>query len=424
MNADAVIRVKITDVNENGYGVARVDNMVVFVPCALDGEIVDIVITSKEKNYMIGKCINIVELSNDRIESPCKSFECCGGCTLCFTSYKKENLIKKNTVRSAFRAVHIPYDFVSDTVYHENRLSYRNKITLHYSEEDQCFGLFKDKTNDLVKLSECKLVSDRINDLIKFINANISCIKKYRPKLLQISSYDGNRLTVTLFCVKDCGDSFEKAIKSSFDKEIKVIIKSENKSSAAVRNYDTEKVLGLDMIYSNEGFRQVNGHVFEKLLLKVCDLAAERDFTRALDLYCGSGVIGLTLANRFKNAKFWGIEINPESIKDARVNAERNDISNIEFYAEDASQFKKHLSSDEYPELVVVDPPRAGLSDTVKKDLVDISPNRIIYVSCNPRTLARDLAYFLDNNYEIKEAVPFNMFPMTKHVETVVMLSH
>ena len=152
-------------------------------------------------------------------------------------------------------------------------------------------------------------------------------------------------------------------------------------------------------------------------------MAEDCKFTFCADLYCGSGIIGLAIAKTIPNKRFIGIEINTDSIRDAKVNAKINGIGNIEFFAGDSADLKKHLNDGVLPELITVDPPRAGLSKKMCADIVSVNPDNIIYVSCNPQTLVRDLKYFADNGYSIEKAIPVNLFPYTKHVETVVLLS-
>ena len=151
-------------------------------------------------------------------------------------------------------------------------------------------------------------------------------------------------------------------------------------------------------------------------------MAEDCKFTFCADLYCGSGIIGLAIAKSIPNKRFIGIEINPDSIRDAKVNAKINGIENIEFFAGDSADLKKHLNNGVLPELITVDPPRAGLSKKMCADIVSVNPDNIIYVSCNPQTLVRDLKYFADNGYSIEKAIPVNLFPYTKHVETVCLL--
>ena len=180
------------------------------------------------------------------------------------------------------------------------------------------------------------------------------------------------------------------------------------------------------MRFASEVFRQVNHDAAEILMELVCDFAAEEPFSYAADLYCGSGAFGLVLAKRFPHARFFGLEIDRDAIRAAKAHADANGLTNIEFVCSDAASFDGRIPAGDGsfypPELVVVDPPRAGLSDKMRAGLVKLSPKRLAYVSCNPQTMARDLAELVRGGYELERVTPVNMFPMTKHVECVVCL--
>ncbi len=261
-----------------------------------------------------------------------------------------------------------------------------------------------------------------MNDVIRFINENVHLVRRYSPASLEVRYSTAGEVTVTVRSDAKDDEVFREALCNRFPETTGVIFAPVSSRAKAERHYVRDNVMGLDLIFSTDGFRQVNDRVFEKMIEIVTEFAAEREFKTAFDLYCGSGVIGLFLARHFKDAKFYGIEINPESIKDAKKNAEENGITNIEFYCGDAAKLRSEIPAAAHPELIVVDPPRAGLSDMMRRELLALSPERIVYVSCNPQTLARDLADITSHGYEIGRAVPLNMFPMTKHVETVVCL--
>ncbi len=422
MGKNSIYRVNIIDTNENAVGIARIDGAVVFVPGLVRGDTADVKITSLKKNYAIAECVSLVEESEHRIAPVCPHAGECGGCTLSHVTYEHENEIKRNTVRSALRRLKMPHNAVEETVFSPSRTRYRNKITLHYSRDAGAFGLYREKTNDVIPFTECLLCSERVNGVIRFINENVHLIRRYSPTSLEVRVSTMGEITVSLYSDAKDDAVFKDTLCKRFPEITGVIFSHASPRDESERHYARDRIMGLDLIFSTDGFRQVNDSVFEKMIEIITDFAAEREFKTAFDLYCGSGVIGLFLARNFRDAKFYGIEINPESIKDAKKNAEKNGIANIEFYCGDAAELRSKLSDAELPELVVVDPPRAGLSDAMRRELLALSPERIVYVSCNPQTLARDLADIVSHGYEIGRAVPLNMFPMTKHVETVVCL--
>lgn len=423
MDINQTITVKIIDTNENGVGIAKHDGMVVFVPGVITGEVAEIRITGSEKNFSYGECVNRISDSEHRIDDPCPSAALCGGCTLGFVTYEFENLIKQNTVKAALRRAGLDYSLVCDTVAADTACGYRNKIAVHYDSDKKIFGYKKEKSSEVIDFRGCLLCSTEMNRVIEWTNEHIDMIECLSPKSLNVrSSVVG--ITVSLYAEEDHGDYFEAYKTAVLDElgQIENVILISDKT-AQNRTYIKDRIFGLDMNFTSETFRQVNADAFELLLTIVHEFAAEKPFRRCADLYCGSGIIGLSLANRFPESHFWGIEINEDAIEDAKKNAARNCINNIRFFSGDAASFKKRISEDRYPELIVVDPPRAGLSKEMRKDLKLLSPERIIYVSCNPQTMARDAAELCTAGYHLVKAVPVNMFPRTKHCETVAYLT-
>lgn len=424
MDIGEIVKLDVLDTNENGIGIARHDGMVVFVPGLLEGESAVVQISSVEKNYSIGTCVDRLSTSTDRINNVCPSSDDCGGCKLGFASYSAENKIKQKTVKSALRRAGLPYDLVSETVFADNRMNYRNKIVVHFNENLREFGYHREKSQDGIKFNGCVLCPKIMNEIINYTNEHIEILCGLEPTSLQLrSSLDG--ITISLYGNHNAPDLF-RAYKTSILNEFPgiydVLYFSDAKDSEK-KQYIHDKIFGLDMYFTTEAFRQVNGVAFEKLLTIVHNFANAITLNKVADLYCGSGIIGLSLAKRFPNAKFWGVEINPDAVRDAQHNAEINDIKNITFFGGDAITFKKHISSSEKLDLIIVDPPRAGLSKEMRNDLASFSPESIIYVSCNPQTMSRDMAELCTKGYKIHSVVPVNMFPLTKHVETVVLLS-
>ncbi|MBE6541334.1 MAG: methyltransferase domain-containing protein [Ruminococcaceae bacterium] len=379
-------------------------------------------IVSKEKHYFIGECASLIEKSSHRMQPLCKSYTSCGGCTLAHVDYEHENQIKKNTVCSAFRRNGLDFSLVEDTIHSPNRTAYRNKIGVHYSREKNKFGLYRSSSNDVVDFEGCSICPQSMSDIISYTNENISLLDKTGIDQIFIRTSKDSTYTVSLYSEGTPDISaYSSMIKARFP-EISEVIFINTKRKKKGTSYITDKICGLEMRFSSEAFRQVNGEVFSLLLEKIHEFAENADFKYAADLYCGSGIIGLSLAQKYQTAKFWGIEINSDAINDAKHNAEINSINNIEFFCGDAASFRKKIPSDYMPELIVVDPPRSGLSKEMKNDLNLLFPERIIYVSCNPQTLARDLADIVRFGYRIERVCPVNMFPMTRHVETVAYL--
>ena len=423
MNFGEIYRLEINDTNENGAGIAKYDGMVVFVPELVEGDLADVRITEIEKSYAVGVCESLIKSSKYRIESCCSSAKMCGGCSLSHVSYDYENTIKKNTVRAAFRKSNLPYDLVEDTVSGNSRTGYRNKIGVHFSLDQKAFGLFRAQSNDVIPFEGCSICPAIMSDIIRYTNDHPELLAGCGINEIFIRISGEKSITVSLYSEKKKDISkYSEALKNQFC-EIDDIILFNKTKQARSQTYIHDKIYGIDMRFSSESFRQVNKEAFEKLLGLVHTFAAESEFRYAADLYCGSGIIGLTLAKCFTEAHFWGIEINSDAISDAKYNAVSNTIENIDFFCGDAASFGRKIPHDIRPELIVVDPPRAGLSKAMTDDLKMLSPDRLIYVSCNPQTLARDLKNICGFGYVIRRVCPVNMFPMTRHCECVAYLT-
>ena len=407
------------DTNENGTGITRLDGMVVFVPGVLPGERAEIEITERKKNYGAGKCLSLIRRSDHRIASLCPDEDVCGGCSLGWVDFDEENRIKANAVRSALRRAGLGDIPVGETVSSPNRYGYRNKMTVHYDPGAQSCGYCRPESNVVLPCRGCALCPPVFSDIVCCLNDNSALAAALSPESLSIRSADDG-VTVILSCRERnerASETIRSALKERFSEISHVLVSAPDHRETAEL---TDRIAGLDMHYSAEAFRQVNASAFERLLAMVCEEAEKVNFKTAADLYCGSGVIGLTLAKAFPKAKFYGIEINPDAVEDAKKNAARNGIANIRFFCGDSASFRQRFPVS--PDLVTVDPPRAGLSSSMRRELLALAPQNVIYVSCNPQTLARDLAEQRNNGYRIASVTPVNMFPATKHIETVASL--
>ncbi len=408
-----------TDINENGAGITRLDGMVVFVPGVLPGERAEFEITERKKNYAVGKCLSLIRRSEHRIASICPDEEACGGCALGWMEYEEENRIKANAVRAALRRAGLGGISVEETVFAPQRYGYRNKMTLHYDPDAHRFGYCRPESNAVLPFHGCALCPHGFSDIVLFLHDDPDLVSALSPQLLSIRSADDG-ITVVFSCREwneRASETIRCALKKQFSEITHVLVSApEHRETSEL----TDRIAGLDMRYSAEAFRQVNTPAFERLLALVREEAEEANFKTAADLYCGSGVIGLELAKEFPKAKFYGIEINPDAVEDAKKNAARNSIGNIRFFCGDAASFRQRFPVS--PDLVTVDPPRAGLSASMRRELLALAPQNVIYVSCNPQTLARDLAELTQNGYRIARVTPVNMFPATKHVETAARL--
>ena len=385
--------VEIIKLDHQGRGIGKINNKIIFVPNTLPGEIVEIKITNEKKNYIEGQVIKYIKTSKRRIKPQCPYYELCGGCQLMHMSYedqlkykqeKTENIIHKYTDNN----IKINPIIKCNDIY-----NYRNKITLHIHNK---IGLYKKNNNELININKCLLVDNNINNIIKEI-------KSINLEDDEITIRSNNKNTLLYY--KNKHNNFNSV---NVDNLIlnNTIIKG--------KKYNIEKLNNLKFIISPTSFFQVNTKQTIKLYNKIKELANINKNDNILDLYCGTGTIGLYLSNECKNVL--GVEINKDAILDANNNKELNNIQNAKFIAEDAKNIIK--TTKYHPDIIIVDPPRSGLFKGMVNDLFKLNVKKLIYVSCNPITLARDLKE-LSKKYLIETIQPIDMFPNTYHMETV-----
>ena len=358
--------VKIESLNHQGLGITRVNDKVTFVEQALPGETVDRKVTEEKKKYNLAKIQTIIEKNPNRIEPICPYYEECGGCDFGHVNYETELKYKKEKVENILKKyAHIDVNIEitpSDKVY-----NYRNKITLH--KQNEKIGLVKKNSSEVIEIKECKLVDEKINEILH-----------NKPK--------------------------EGIIRTNG----KEIISNENENITI--NIDKYKFK-----VNLNSFFQINPYTYEKMFNHIKKLISSNDVL--LDLYSGVGVFSILLSENCK--KIYGIEINENSYKNALENKKVNNLENITFML---GKVEDNLPKiNEKIDTIIVDPPRSGLSKTTIKQIINVNPKKIIYISCNPMTLARDLN-LLNNNYKLECIKAFDMFPRTNHVECVCVLIH
>ena len=384
------MEVKIEKQDHFGRGIAFIDKKICFIKDTLPGEIVDIEIVKNKKNFLEGKVNKIIVESKNRVKPICPYFGVCGGCDLMHQEYNEQLEFKKNKVKELLkRFSNIDVDNIK--INHSNNLNYRNKIVLHD------LGLYKEKSNDVVSIDKCYLVNDKINDII-------NRLKEYKINEATIKVSSLGKVMLIVDGNIDI-DKF-KDIDSLYINDKLVLGK----------NYIEEVINDLTFYIYKDSFFQVNYNVMNMLYNKIVDYYKENSNLKVLDLYCGTGTIGMLISKYCKSVV--GIEVNSDAIISAKLCKEINNISNIEFYlgkVEDTIDMIKDIDS------VVVDPPRAGLDNHTIDTILKLNPKSIIYVSCDPTTLARDLN-ILKDNYSISNIELFDMFPNTYHVESFVVL--
>lgn len=405
--------VKIERLDHNGRGIGKINNKVVFVRNALVGEVVRVKVTAEKKKYMEAEIIEMIEESPNRVSSLCPYFNECGGCNLLHMSYTKQLDFKENKVRdilTRYTSLRNIDNILKPIIPSDIPFGYRNKVTFHVKDN---IGFYKSKTNELIPINKCLLISDKMNELLKYINDNIalSNIDSFVIKdmgncqmMLTLYLHSNSNLAELEALLKDKVASLQFFVKNKHYKTVgnsKIIAKLENFS----------------FLVSPSSFFQVNLSQTVKLYHKILDYCDLEVNTNVLDLYCGTGTIGIFLSKHCR--KVLGVEINEDAVNDAKENQQLNGISNINFMAGDTKNILKKVAFK--ADVIVVDPPRSGLDASVVKELMEIGAKKIVYVSCDPVTLARDLEA-LSEAYCVKEITPVDMFPQTYHVESVVLL--
>ena len=401
-----MVKVKITDMDFQGRGVARVDNIVTFVDNALKDEIVEIKIEKENKKFKEAKVIKIENESQNRITPQCPYYLKCGGCDLMHINYNAQLKFKEDKVKYTLKKFARIDPLIKPIIKADEIFNYRNKITFHINND---IGFFKKKTNDFVSVDKCLICNKSINDLIdKLKKLDLKNIKQ----IIVRSSMTTLERMIIIECNKDIDTTAINKIDSVYLKiGNKYILKSGSKNII-------EKMNDFNFYISPSSFFQVNTFQAIKLYEKVKECASLTNKENVLDLYCGTGTISIFLAKNAK--KVYGIEINEEAIMDANYNKEINNIKNVEFYAMNANQFLDKIK--EKIDVLIVDPPRGGLDKKTVDSIIKLNPLKVVYVSCDVATLARDLN-ILKEKYDVLEITPVDMFPNTCHVESVCILT-
>jgi len=388
--------VKIFDIDNQGRGIGRLNNKIIFIPNTLIDEIVEVEITLTKKDYLEGKVIRYIKESKLRIKEKCNIN--CGGCNLLHLNYNNQLILKQKIINDIFKKFYKDEIKINKIIKSDITEYYRNKITLHV--DNNKLGQFEYKTNKLIEIDKCLLVDNKINKIIKEL-------KKYNlsnNKTIIIKSTSNNTMLV-----------IDNMIENIRNIDVDTII-CKNKVIKGT-GYIEEQINNYRYLISKESFFQINKKQTEKLYDLILNKANLTGIENVLDLYCGTGTIGLYVAKNAK--KVIGVELNKEAIEMANKNKSLNNINNIEFICDDAKNIIKKIKYN--PDLIILDPPRSGLYKGMIEDIIKFNSKRILYVSCNPITLVRDLN-ILKETYNIIEVQPLDMFPNTFHCESVCIL--
>ena len=393
-------KMKVEDINHQGYGIIRINNRVVFVKDVIPGDVVDIEIIKNYKNYSLAEVANFVIKSREHDSVKCKYYGLCGGCQISHIKPKSQLGFKIDKVKNIFDK-YLKLDINPDII-SVNSYNYRNKVVFHV--EDNKIGFYREGSNKLIEVDKCLLLDNRINELIKlFYQLDLTYIEKI------VVRTTNKEVMVVFYGYIDKID----ILKDKVDSIILINIKEKLLHG---KSYIKEQINDLKFIISYDSFFQVNTEAMIKLYDKVVEYANLSKEDSVLDLYCGTGTIGIYLSKYCKEVL--GIEIVDNAIRDANINKELNNIDNISFVCGDVGRL---INNDYKQDVLIVDPPRAGLDKKTRKVILENEYKKIVYVSCDPMTLVRDLSE-LSSKYDVKDITLVDMFPNTYHVESVVLL--
>ena len=437
----------INSYSHQGEGIGRINNFTVFVPGAIIGERVRVKISEVKKNFARSQLKEVISSSLHRIKPLCPVYHLCGGCQLQHIVYEKQLEMKKEIVENALDRIGNQNIKVLPTIGMKDPWRYRNKGYFQVNQEKgkARLGFYKAGSYDFVPASGCVLFSLQINRLVRYLEDQLSLQKvtgynsktgggNLRNVLIRESRSTGEIMIV--FFTKEDNLGFDQNVLNDLARtfpHVVSIYQNINRSPKAVlpgKDFrllkgtpDLEDAIGpFKFKISPQSFFQVNAAQAEILNEKVLEYANLSGEETVIDSYCGTATISIYAAKQAE--KVYGIEVEKSAVRDAKINCELNDISNLKLFSGKAEEwlYKWRISCEEV-HLVIVDPPRRGCSSKVLKGIIKIKPKKIIYISCNPVTLARDLKYLTkDDDYRLEKVLPIDMFPQTGHIECIASL--
>ena len=449
MNKNEIVVVKIEDMSENGEGIGKVEGYTLFVKDAVLGDTVKARITKAKKNYGFARCEEITEPSPYRVEPPCAVSRACGGCQLQALSYEKQLEFKENKVRNCLERIGGFQDVkLRPIIGMENPLGYRNKAQFPVGKSKDgriITGFYAGRTHSIIEHGRCLLGSGKNEEVLHIIKQYMEefGVSPYDEVTMQgvvrhILIREGFHTGQIMVCIvinaaglpneavlidRLCMVSGMTSILVNINTENTNVILGDQTRLLWGNEKIQDKIGDLVFNISAKSFFQVNSVQTTRLYERALEYAALTGEETVWDLYCGIGTISLFLAQKAK--KVYGVEIVEEAVNDARENAVENRIENVEFFAGKAEEVvpKKLESEGLNADVIVVDPPRKGCDEKLLEAIVEIAPKRVVYISCDPATLARDLKFLCGNGYALVEGTAVDMFPMGRHVETVVLMS-
>ena len=448
LSKDKMYVVEIVDIGQGGVGIGKFDGFTVFVDGGLVKDKIKVKIIKSKKNYAVGEIVEILEPSPYRVERKCgKELRECGGCQIQELDYKEQLNIKTNEVKQVISRIGKLDDVViHDAIGMDEPFRYRNKAQFPIQKVDgvPVIGFYKKKSHDIIPTDQCIIQHDVNDKIIKIIK---TYIRAYKFSIYDEKTHTGvlrHLVTKVGFTSKEVMvvlvangrklpylNELASVLKENIPGFKTLVVNVNREKTNVILGQENRVIYGDGKINDNIGdlvfeisplsFFQVNPVQTEVLYNKALEYANLGENDTVFDIYCGIGTISLFLAQKAK--KVYGIEIVEEAIKDAKRNAEINNLDNVEFYVGKAEEVvPKMYKQGKRGNVVVVDPPRKGCDEKVLDTIVSMEPDRVVYVSCNPSTLARDLNYLDERGYKCVEVQPVDMFPHSVHIENVALI--
>lgn len=420
-----------TDLSDQGFGIGHLDGKTIFVSDLLPNERARIRIIKDKKTFAIGKVIERTVTSSDRIEPRCKQSGRCGGCALQHMNYSaqlkyKEKQLKDLFFKAAPEAKVLPVAGMHDPYYYRNKAQFPIALV----DGKVTGGFYKARTNEIVPVRDCLIQSKKINVIYQWLLDHLEAdsARALRHLFIRVSQKTGQAQVVLIGRQAIGLETLTRQLVAAFPEIVSVVFNRNTRDDNVILGDDyqvlygsdsiDEQCLGLTIRLHFKSFFQINPSQMEVLYSKALELADLKKSDRVIELYSGTGTIGLLAAQ--KAGCVTGVEIVPEAVANAQENALLNQIENAKFVCLDASEFA--AQNQEAADVVFVDPPRKGMSAQGIEDIALLAPRSIIYISCNPRTLARDLEIFHDKGYQTDVIAPVDMFAQTGGVECVARL--
>lgn len=444
---DKIYKIEITGLTHEAQGVGKIGGFVVFVDSALPGETVTVKIVKQTRSYAVGKLVNVEKPSGNRVKPFCPVFDSCGGCAVQHMDYQAQLDFKKDTVLQNIRRIGgLENVRVLDTIGMPSPFRYRNKVQYPVSLQDNQvkIGFYENRSHKIIDSTECdiqpvesNIIRGLVRDFCKHNHISIYDEKTGKGLLRHIMVRKGFKTDELMVVLVVNGlklpyaDELIGILTEQYPNIKSIVLNVNTKNTNIILGDKNICLFGQEFISDYIGkykfnisplsFFQVNPVQTEILYGKALEYAQLTGNETVFDLYCGIGTISLFLSEKAR--KVIGVEVVPDAIEDARRNAELNNITNTQFIAGEAEVVIPKLYAEGIrADVVVVDPPRKGCDEVLLNTLVEMQPQRIVYVSCNPSTLARDLKYLHQYGFEAQEAQPVDMFPWTGHTECCVKI--